>query len=314
MPPRLPPRGYDLPTSIEECLHMVGEIIQKYNDAEEGDEPQEGDYLKAMDLLKRINDLRQTVPHAHSQHAPHIQTVTQVVIQWRERQTLRSAPSRISISAVSELERKADFLICPFCSTMVKDQYAMVRHTKRVSCKTAAFVKAIRPISHSLMERVNFLNGNTDLRLPFLVTLSFIFLRAQPCIRRPKPDGSVPTWFGKPVPQRLLPKRLWHSIWNPRGYFHDDHMTYPKDPTRMLVYCPSMFFGKVYTKPYMERQSLANSPYTDLKPQTPLVFSSFSWETYQRALANPNGRHPWNYVMSIDMEDEERERDGSGWI
>ncbi len=318
MPPRLLPRGHDLPTSIEECLHMVSDIIQKYNDAEEGEEPQEGDYLKAMDLLKRINDLRIGAGVSHNQQN-RIQTVTRVVIQWRERDTVHPSPSRVALSAVQEMEKKANYLLCPFCSTLVKDSYAMVRHTKRPSCKTAAIIKAIKPVSHLLMERVNLRNENTDLRLPFLVTLSFIFLRAEPCIRRPKPDGSVPTWYGKPFPQRLLPRRLWNSIWDPRGYFLDNEMKCPRDPTRMLVYTPNMFCGKIYVRPYMERHTLANSPWLDLRFISPfhtpsVLSSSFNFETYQRAMANPNGKHPWNFVMSIDVENEERERDAGGWI
>jgi len=315
---RLALRGSNLPTNIEECLHMLSAIIQKYNDQDEGDMPQEVDYLEAMDLLKRINDLRLNGSSGRGaavgpNAVARIQTVTQVVIQWRERQTFRPPLERIqSGSAITALSLQVGFLECPICHHMVKDRYALTRHQKRITCKSVALAQSISPKTMDLIRRLNekFKSEHVDacIRTPFLLQLSPIFLRAQPIIRRPKSDGSVPLYNKKPFPQRLLPKMLWNSIWDHRCSFHDEACLFPKDGRRMLIYSPDMFAGKVYPRPYMERKSLTQYPFTGLDLPHPRIFTAYALET----LADLWG--PWSLRLCIDVADDEREGDLSGWV
>lgn len=309
MQARPAPRGSNLPGNIEACLHMLSAIIQKYNDQDEDDAPQENDYLQAMDLLKRINDLKLQPSAAVSANQQQtIRTVTQVVIQWRSRETGHVPRQRVqTASIVSELEAKSLYLECHICQHLVKDRYALARHQKRLTCRQVAILKSYTPRMRALVERLNVKNlhaspvGSCVISDAFLLSISWLCIRSEPIIRRPKADASVPLYNHKPFPQRLIPKRLWNSIWDPRGYFHDELFMCPKDSKRMLVYDPSMFMGKVYPKPHMPRKSLTTWPFVPLKPVVPQVFT-----TYQFTSFRDDG--PWSYWamrMSIDVADDE---------
>jgi hypothetical protein len=312
MSARLPPRGSDLPTNIEACLQLLSAIIQKYNDQDEDDEPQENDYLQAMDLLKRINDIKgqpaAVVVPVSQQRV--IQTVTQVVIQWRERETGSVPSARLQLaSSMKALEMQTEYEECPFCHHLVKDKYAMARHQKRITCKQAAILGSIPAKYHAFIGRQNTRllqavpANSCVISEAFLLSLSFMFARAQPIIRRQKPDMSVPQKNGKSFPQRLLPKMLWKSIWDPRGAFHDEAMTCPRDSTRILIYDPSMFVGTVYPKQNMERKSLTAWPFTRLTLVFPIVFTG-----WQLSLYNDGG--PWgqySQMLSIDVADDEED-------
>ena len=306
MQARLLPRGHDLPGNIEECLHILGDIIQKYNDADEENLPQENDYLKAMDLLKRINDLKGVRPVAtgwqNQAQNQQIQVLTRVVIQWRERETLALAPSRAGLSSIRQIENKSNYVTCSICSHLVKDHYSLVRHQKRTSCKTVGVMKKVQ--DGKCWRLVCLLNANRksfediQIRDAFLVALSFLFLRAQPVIRRLKADGSIPSYNKKAFPQRLIPKMLWNSLWDPGSYFFDRECLYPKDKTRMLMYDPSMFTGKVYPRVHMERQSLTQWPYSNISTIRPCIMTTYQLQNYKE------GHGYWTQLMTIDVDDE----------
>ena len=312
MSARLPPRGSELPNNIEACLQMLSEIIQKYNDQDEEDEPQEVDYLKAMDLLKRINDIKgqpaAAVVPANQQRT--IQTVTQVVIQWRERETSALPIQRLQLaSAAQVLEKQTQYEECPICHHLVKDVYSLSRHQKRITCRRIRLLKTMSDKFKTFIGRVN---TRLLLSLPvdscviseaFLLSLSFIHLRAQPIIRRPKPDNSVPLVNGKPFPQRLLPKMLWKSIWDPRGSFHDEAFLFPKDSKRMLVYDPSMFWGRAYPRQHMERKTLTSWPFTRCSPIMPHTLSAYQFQTWRDSGTWNN----WSMVMVVDVADDEHD-------
>ena len=310
--PRLAPRGSELPSNIEACLQMLSEIIQKYNDQDEDDEPQEVDYLLAMDLLKRINDIKglpaAAVVPAGQQRI--IQTVTQVVIQWRERETTALPLQRLQLASSAQvLQKQSQYEECSVCHHLVKDAYSLSRHMKRISCKRIGILKSMTDKFKAFIGRLNvkFVTASRDdpcvISEAFLLSLSFLHMRAQPIIRRPKPNHSVPLVNGRPFPQRLLPKMLWKSIWDPRGSFHDEAFLFPKDSKRMLVYDPSMFFGRAYPRENMERKTLTAWPFTRCVAPSVQI-----WTTYQ--LQNWKDSGPWggwSMVMVVDVADDEEE-------
>lgn len=308
-PARLAPRGSNLPANIEECLHMLSAIIQKYNDQDEEDAPQENDYLQAMDLLKRINDLKLQPSSAMSSNQQQIiRTVTQVVIQWRSRETHNVPRIRAqSASIVSELEEKSSYLECCVCQRLVKDRYSLLRHQKRISCKQVGLLKSFSVRVKALVSKLNIQlldatpSGSCLISDAFLLSLSWLCERAQPVIRRPKPDNSVPLLSNKPFPQRLLPKMLWNSIWDPRCSFHDEALLWPKDSKRMLIYDPSMFFGKVCPRKEMARQSLTAWPFSRLLPPMPIVFNAYNFQRY----TGEGCWNTWAMRMSVDVADDE---------
>lgn len=281
-----------MPNNIEACLHLLSAIVQKYNDVDPNDMPQEVDYLQAMDLLKRINDIK-TTPHGVAV-AAQVQTITQVVVQWRERQTAQNSFVQVSLHGDLEMQLSG-YTACPICGQLVKDKYALHRHQKRASCMRASVVLGVcsDPKQSAMMKRMNakLLSDERGVQLPlillhpemadvrispaFILALTTIFRNAQPVIRRAKDDHSVQLHRGRPFPQRLLPKMLWNSMWHPSAYFHDDAYLCPKDNSRMLMYDPSMFYGKVFPRLSMYRHTLTTFPFTLLRPACPQVFASY---------------------------------------
>ena len=305
------PRGADLPANIEGCLQMLCAIIQKYEDKDPDDPAQENDYLKAMDLLKRVNDIKSAsggaaVPVAQ---AAQIRTVTQVVVQWRERETHHVPRPQLQLSNTGAVAAMKGFITCDICNHMVKDEYALSRHKKRITCIRAGIVSGF---SVKLMKLVTAINKKVPSSMdpaytyyigtPFLLELSLVLKNAQPIIRRPRPDNSVPLYRKRPFPQRLLPKKLWNSLWDPRAYFHDDALVYPKDSQRMLLYDPTMFCGKVRITHDMYRHSLSHSCNIVLRMPEPKVWTAYT-------LANWKEEGPWGDMsmrMCIDVQDEEK--------
>ena len=302
MTARLPPRGSSLPSNVQECLHMLSSIIQKYNDQDPEDVPQEVDYLQAMDLLKRINDIGCSTAMQSTQ----VRTINTVVVQWRERQTNHRERQTQQLKS----EQMKQYITCEICGHFVKDGYAYTRHKKRLSCIRVSIIRKmpakVRNLIHNLNTKMLAKEERDDHYLAyfiseaFLVELSLIHLNAQPKIRRPQgPDGRIPLLNKHPFPQRLIPERLWNSLWDPRGYFLDDKMTVPRDPRRMLVYDPSMFFGKIYVKHDMFRRSLVVSP-TTLEAPKPAVWSTLVMQSWIG-----EGRWAFNALrMSIDVYQE----------
>lgn len=305
------PRGSNLPNNIEACLQMLCGIIQKYEDNDPNDPAQENDYLQAMDLLKRVNDIKSlqggaAVPVAQ---AARIQTVTQVVVQWRERETHHVPRPQLQLGNIGAVSGMRGFITCDICNHMVKDEYALARHKKRITCIRAGIVAGFSAkllnLVHAVNTRARECNLYTALSCcvgqPFLLELSLILKNAQPIIRRPKPNNSVPLFRKRPFPQRLLPKKLWNSIWDPRGYFHDVAMIYPKDPQRVLLYDPSMFCGKIRITQDMYRHSLCHFGAVMLRLPEPRVWTGYT-------LANWTEEGPWGDMslrMCVDVEEED---------
>jgi hypothetical protein len=286
--PRPAPRGANLPANIEECLQLLCGIVQKYNDNDPDDAPQENDYLQAMDLLKRINDIKGAGGHSVAQQAQ-IRTVTQVVVQWRERETHHVPRAQLQLSNTGAVAAMKGFITCDVCNHMVKDDYAMARHKKRITCIRAGIVagfsaKLLRLV-HAVNTRVRACTLDVALSCcvlqPFLLELSLILKNAQPIIRRPKPNGSVPLYRKRPFPQRLLPKMLWNSLWDPRGYFHDVAMIYPKDPQRVLMYDPSMFCGKIRIPADIYRRTLTHVGSVNLRLPEPRVWTVYGYTNWR---------------------------------
>lgn len=298
------PRGADLPGNIEGCLQMLCAIIQKYEDKDPEDPAQENDYLKAMDLLKRVNDIKSAngggMPVAQ---AAQIRTVTQVVVQWRERETHHVPRPQLQLSNTGAVASMKGFITCDVCNHMVKDEYALSRHKKRITCIRAGIVAGFSAKLIRLVTKVNTTRLFCECRIedPFLLELSLILKNAQPIIRRPRPDNSVPLYRKRPFPQRLLPKKLWNSLWDPRAYFHDDALVYPKDPQRMLLYDPTMFCGKIRIHHDMYRHSLSHSSSIVLRMPEPRIWTAYF-------LANWKEEGPWgdfSMRMCIDVQEED---------
>lgn len=279
---RLPPRGSNLPGNIPDCLHLLTEIVSKYNDADPDDPPQENDYLQAMDLLKRINDIRPSgfgIPAAGGGAAANASpAIPQIVIQWRQRATFHHQQPAIDLADDLAMSL-AGYVNCPKCGRMLKDRYALQRHQKRAACLRASVLVAANGNTQfqRFLARVNLKimsdeRGQRQMefsRFPeracvrisigFVAAMAQIHKEAQMVVRRPKSDYSIPLLHNRPYPMRLLPQMLWDSLWNPSSYFWDAAFVCPKDDRRVLMYHPGMFVGKMKTPPNIFRVSLCQA-------------------------------------------------------
>ena len=228
-----------LPNDVTSLLSILMEVMEKTQDPE--NPPNEGDYLKSMNVLKALNDRKDRFGASQ----------VRIVEMWRER--LRERPDARMERLFSDFlpwssKKDEGYKKCPNCGTLCVDEYAVARHMKRPVCYEN--VVRIYFYSEKIQKRLMgfWRRGFIELDLAFFQSIAKIHAAARlQVVRLGTSRHDIPQ-DRRLIPRRIIPVKLWESMWSPAAQ--------SLDRNRALVYEPDMFCGRLQNTKMWGGQSL----------------------------------------------------------
>lgn len=184
-------------------LAALMEIISKYEDKDPENPPNEGDYLRACNTLKALNDRKSNFTSIQRQ----------IVVTVRER--IRRVPVLSDITfrhAEWMLKKQMEYMTCDVCGSQLKNEYALTRHKKRPTCREMNARKFF--FSERFQKRLaKWKAKGVVLDFPFIAAMWELHRGAAPRLFiLPEPARDV-TWNSNMIPRRFIPRMLWESMW-----------------------------------------------------------------------------------------------------
>lgn len=228
-----------LPSDVTSLLGILMDVMEKTQDPD--NPPNEGDYLKSMNVLKALNDRKDRFGAAQ----------VRIVEMWRERIRERAdvRMERLFTQFLPWATKKQEgWKSCPACGTLCAGEYAVSRHMKRATCYEN--VVRIYFYSEGVQKRVAawWGRGYQGIDLAFYQSMAKIHAAAKlQVVRLGDARHDIPH-DRRLLPRRIIPVKLWESMWSAGAQ--------QLDPNRALVYHPDMFCGRMRNTKLWGGQSL----------------------------------------------------------